>query len=110
MGNIAYEKAFRKQLKKSYKGLTAKQKAYVKAKESFEQADKELNRFYSTVKRTEYGAVDFASLDGATLDWFTAVNKNKDKALKHMGRLEEEIDVNYTLMVYQQINTHSMSF
>lgn len=110
MGNIAYQKAFRSQLKKSYKGLDDNQKKYIKAKERFEQMDKSLNYFYSHCNRLTNGAVDWDSLTENELDNFEFWNKEKDKALAIMNKLENIIDVDYTLTYFLQINTHSMSF
>lgn len=110
MGNIAYIKAFQKQQKVSYKGLNDAQKKYIKAKEKFEQMDKALNSFYSSAKRTLNGAVDFANLSNDELDAFDFWNKEKEKAMKCMDRFEKIIDVDYTLSLFLQINTHSMSF
>lgn len=110
MGNIAYQKAFRSQLKKSYKGLDDNQKKYIKAKEKFEQMDKALNYFYSHCNRLTNGAVDWDSLTENELDNFEFWNKEKDKALAIMNKLENIIDVDYTLTYFLQINTHSMSF
>lgn len=110
MGNLAYQRAFSKQQKKSYKGLTEEQRKYIKAKESYDLADKELNRFYSTVKRKESGSVDFDNMEEANLDLFEYLNKMQNKAYKTMNKLANIIDVDYTFNVYLQINTHSMSF
>lgn len=110
MGNLTYVKASMKQQKKTCKGLTKEQKDYIKAKEAFEQADKELGVFWRVAPRDENGAVDFKHLDETTLNWFDYIVKIKDKAMDRMHKLEEQIDVDYTLTVYQQINTHSMSF
>lgn len=110
MGNVTYQKAFRKQQKKSYKGLTDNQRKYIKAKERVEQMDKALTSFYSHSKRTETGAVDFDCLTDKELDVFDYWNKEKEKAMRAMNKLESIIDVNYTLNVFIQINTHSMSF
>lgn len=110
MGNIAYQKAFRKQQKKSYKGLTEEQRKYIKAKETYEMAEKELNRFYSTANRKENGNVDFENMSELDLDLFEHLNKTKEKAFKTMDRLENIVDVEYTLNMFLQINTHSMSY
>lgn len=110
MGNIAYQKAFRKQQKMSYKGLTKQQKEYIKAKESFEQCDKDLNRFYRTAKRNVNGMVDFENMEKSELDFFDYLNRTKDKAMIKMIKLEGIIDVDKTLNIFLQINTHSMSF
>ena len=110
MGSITYQKAFRKQLKTSYKGLDDNQKKYIKAKEKFEQMDKALNYFYSHCKRLNNNAVDWDSLTDKELDNFEYWNKEKDKALSVMNKLETIIDVDYTLSYFLQINTHSMSF
>lgn len=88
MENIAYIKAFQKQQKISYKGLNDAPKKYIKAKEKFEQMDKALNSFYSSVKRNPNGSVDFANLSNDELDAFNFWNKEKEKALKCMDRLE----------------------
>ena len=110
MWTITYQKAFRKQQKVSYKGLDKNQKRYIKAKETFEQMDKDLDYFYAHCKRKENGAVDWDSLTDAELDLFEWQNKEKDKALAAMNKLESVIDVDYTLNVFLQINIHSMSF
>lgn len=110
MGNIAYQRAFNKQQKKSYKGLTEEQKKYIKAKEYYDLADKELNRFYSTCKRKESGSVDFENMEESELDLFEHLNKTKDKAYKTMSKISEIIDTDYTLNIFMQLNTHSMSF
>lgn len=110
MGNIAYEKAFRKQLKTSYKGLSDNQRNYVKAKELFEQMDKGLSDFYTHCKRTAMGAADFQNMSEQELDLFEHLNKQKEKAMRTMSRLEDVIDVDLTLNIFRQINTHSMSF
>lgn len=110
MGNLTYIRAFQKQQKISYKGLSVNQKKYIKAKEKFEQMDKALISFYSSAKRTLNGAVDFSNLSDDELNAFEFWNKEKEKALKCMDRLENEIDVDDTLNLFLQINTHSMSF
>lgn len=110
MGNLAYIRAFQKQQKTSYKGLDDVQKRYIKAKEKFEQMDNVLNSFYSSAKRTSSGAVDFANMSNDELDAFDFWNKEKQNAMKQMDKLENEIDVDYTLNLFLQINTHSMSF
>ena len=110
MGNIAYQRAFNKQQKKSYKGLTEEQKKYIKAKESYDLADKELNRFYSTCSRKDNGNVDFENMEESELDLFEHLNRTKDKSYKTMSKLTKIIDTDYTLNIFMQINTHSMSF
>lgn len=110
MGSLIYQKAFRKQLKKTYKGLDKQQRKYIKAKERFDQMDKGLNYFYSHCKRTENGAVDWDSLTESELDTFEWQNKEKNRALSVMNKLENVIDVDFTLNLFLQINTHSMSF
>lgn len=110
MGNLGYQRAFLKQRKKSYRGLTEEQKKYIKAKEFYDLADKELIRFYSTKKRKENGSVDFENMDEYELDLFELLNKQKEKAYKTMDKLESVIDVDCTLSIFLQINTHSMSF
>lgn len=110
MGNLAYNKAFQRQQKTSYKGLDDNQKKYVKAKEKFEQMDKALNDFYAKAKRTHSGAVDFLSMNDDELNAFEYWNKEKEKSMRTMDKLENIIDVDRTLNIFLQINTHSMSF
>lgn len=110
MGNITYQKAFKKQQKTSFANLDEKQIKYIKAKLRFEQLDKALTYFYSHCLRLENGAVDWNNLSNKELDYFEYVNKEKEKALRKMSKLEEQIDVEYTLTVFLQTNTHSMSF
>ncbi|WP_313069846.1 hypothetical protein [Lacrimispora sp.] len=110
MGSITYQKAFRRQQKKTYKGLTKEQKEYVKVKEAFEQYGKDLNDFFRTAKRKESGAVDFENLESSELDYFEHIYKSKEKAAKKMNKLESVIDVDSTLNIFLQLNTHSMSF
>ncbi|MCD7996421.1 MAG: hypothetical protein LUH21_04220 [Clostridiales bacterium] len=110
MGNLTYNAAFRKQQKVSYRGLDDNQKKYIKAKELYEQMEKTLNFFYSHCKRNQNGVVDFESLSSEELDAFEWWNKQKDKAFSKMSKLENIIDVDFTLNLFLQINTHSMSF
>lgn len=110
MGTLAYQVAFRKQMKTSYKGLNPKEKKYIKAKEKFEDMDKALNSFYAHCARTKTGAVDFENMSEEELNHFEYWNKEKEKAMRTMDNLENEIDVEYTLSVFLQINTHSVSF
>ena len=110
MGNVAYEKAFRKQQKTRFTNLNEKQKKYIKAKLRFEQLDKFLSYFYSNCKRLENGVVDWDSLSEGELDLFEYTNREKEKVLRIMSKLEEQIDVNHTLTVFLQTKTHSMSF
>lgn len=110
VGNITYQKAYRKQQKKSYRGLTDNQRKYIKARERWDQMDKALSSFYSQAKRTETGVVDFEHMTDNELDTFDFWNKEKEKAMRTMDKLENIIDVNYTLNVFLQINMHSMSF
>ena len=110
MSSLAYQKAFRKQQKVSYKHLDENQKKYIKAKEKYEQMDKGLNHFYLHCKRLENGNVDWNSLTDEELDVFEFLNKEKDKAFAKMSKLESIIDVEYTLNVFLQTNTHSISF
>lgn len=105
-----YEKADIALRKVSYKGLTADQKKYVKAVERHRLMDKQLTSFYRKCRRTVYGAVDFVNMTDEELDLFEYLNKENERALKTMSQLEGKIDVNYTLSVFRQINTHSASF
>lgn len=110
MGNIQYQKAFRKQQKIRYKGLDENQKKYIKSKERFEQFDKALSYFYMHCVRSDSGAVDWSRMSEEELDYFDMINKEKERALHSMSNLENKIDVDYTLNMFLQTNTHSMSF
>ena len=110
MGNITYQKAFRKQLRTSYKGLNTQQKAYIKAKEKYEQCDKFLSYFYSTCPRGKDGSVNWDIIPETDIDLFEQQEKEKNKAVAKMSKLEDIIDVDYTLTLFLQSNTHSMSF
>jgi len=110
MGDISIKAACRRQLKKSYKGLNSEQKRYIKAKERYEQMEKALTYFYSHCRRTANGAVDFKSMSEKELDDFEYWNKEKDRAYRCMSRLEDVIDVDYTLAMFMQMNLHSVSF
>lgn len=110
MGSLQCQKVSARQLKKSYKGLDNKQKRYIKAKERYEQLEKDLAYFYSHCKRNVNGCVDFESMGEKELDFFEYQNKEKDKAFRTMSRLEEQIDVEYTLTMFLQANLHSVSF
>ena len=110
MSNSSYEKAFRKQQKTSYKYLDENQKKYIKAKQKYEQFEKALNYFYSHCPRNNVGAVNWGKLTDAELDNFEYYNKEKEKAYNIMNKLENIIDVEYTLNIFLQVNTHSMSF
>lgn len=76
MGNLTYQKAFRKQLKTSYKGFNNAEKRYLKAKERAEQLDKALGDFYSNAKRLENGAVNWKNMTEQELNYFD-VRKGK---------------------------------
>ena len=110
VGNLQYQKAYRKQQKTTYKGLTTEQKRYIKAKERYTEMDKALAWFYSRCKRTETGAVDWNVLTEREIDDFEFWNKEKDKAYRQMSRLAEVIDTDLAETVFLQINTHSASF
>lgn len=110
MGNITCQKVGRQQCKKTYKYLDENQKRYIKSKEKYEQMDKALNYFYSHCKRKSNGAVDWDSLADEELDLFEQWNKAKNKAFSAMSRLEDIIDVDYTLYLFMQTNLHSESF
>lgn len=111
MGNIQYQKAFRKQLKTTYKGLTPEQKRYMKAQEERQITDKALGDFYTHAPRTSNGAIDWNILTEQQLVYFEQINKRHEKAIKTISRLEDNgLDGDYTLKVFIQINTHSMSF
>ena len=110
MGTLAYQRALKKQQKTLYKGLSNEQKKYVKAWETFLQMERELINFFARCKRKASGEVDWSSLTEEELDLYEWQNKSKDKALSIMSKLEDIIDTNYTLNVFRQINTHSMSF
>lgn len=111
MGNLQYQRAFTKQLKTIYKGLTPKQKRYVKAEEERRITDKGLNDFYARAPRSLSGAVDWESLTEQQLDYFEQINKRHEKAIKTMSRLEDNgLDGDNTLKIFMQLNTHSMSF
>lgn len=111
MGSLQYQKAFKKQLKTTYKCLTPEQKRYVKAEEERRITDKALSDFYAHAPRLQNGAVDWQSLTEQQLDYFEEINKRHEKSIRTMSRLEENgLDSDYTLNVFIQINTHSMSF
>lgn len=110
MGNLTYEKAHRKQQKVSYKNLSDNETKYIKAKQRFEQLEKGLSFFYSHCKRKENGAVDFENMSESDLDFFEEMNKEREKALRIMSKLEDVIDVDRALTIFLQTNTHSMSF
>lgn len=110
MGNLICEKVARRQLKKRYKGLDSKQKQYIKAKEKFEILEKDLASFYLSAKRLSSGAVDFKNMTESELDYFEWLNREKTKAMRAMERLEKQIDVDFTLNYFREINLHSESF
>lgn len=111
MGNLQYQRAFNKQLKTTYKGLTPEQKRYVKAEEECRITDKGLNDFYAHTPRSENGAVAWEALTEQQLDYFQQLNRRHEKAVRTMSRLEEGgLDGDHALKVFMQINTHSMSF
>ena len=106
----AYEKADARMRKKNYKGLTDKQRRYIKALEKHRQCEKELSHFYRTAKRNQYGAVDFQNISDVELDLFEHLNRENEKALKSMERLEEQIDAEHTVEIFKQQNIHSACF
>lgn len=111
MGNLQYQKAFRKQLKTTYKGLTPEQKRYAKSEEERRITDKDLTDFYAHAPRLDSGAVDWQALTEQQLDYFEQLNKRHERAIRAMSRLEDNgLDGDYALNVFMQINTHSMSF
>ena len=110
MGNLAYQKASRKLQKVSYKNLSNDEAKYIKAKQRFEQLDKRLSYFYSHCRRKDNGAVDFENMSEQELDLFEEMNKEREKTLKTMSKLEDKIDVDKALTIFLQSNTHSMSF
>lgn len=111
MSSLQYQKAFRKQQKTKYKGLTPEQKQYIKAEEERRITDKGLNDFYAHAPRNNNGAVNWNALTEQQLDYFEQLNRQHNKAVRTMSRLEDGgLDGDYTLKIFMQINTHSMSF
>lgn len=111
MGTLQYQKAFRSQLKTTYKGLTPEQKRYVKAEEERRITDKGLNDFYAHAPRSHNGAVNWQALSEQQLDYFEQTNKRHERAIKTMSKLEDNgLDGEYTLEVFRQLNTRSASF
>lgn len=111
MGNLQYQKAFRKQQKTTYKGLTPTQRRYAKAEEERRITDKGLADFYAHAPRSINGAVDWNALTEQQLDYFDEINKRHERAIKTMSQLEDNgLDGDYVLNIFMQINTRSMSF
>lgn len=111
MNSLQYQRAFRKQQKTTYKGLTPEQKRYVKAEEERRQTDKALNDFYAHAPRLFNCAVDWNLLTEQDKDYFEQIYKRHEKAIKTMSRLESNgLDGDYTLNLFLQLNNHSVSF
>ena len=108
--NIRYAKADAAMRKTTYKGLDAVQKQYIKAYQAHCSLDNSLSYFSRTAERAPTGAVDFAHMDDATLDYFDYIYKGNERALATMSRLSEIIDEDKTMQIFRQINTHSASF
>lgn len=109
--NLRYQKTYQKLNKKRYKGLTDEQKKYIKAKEAYEKSEKDMNDFWKTAPRCESGAVDWESMTDLQLDYFEEINKNHERNIKRISKLEESgIDVEYTLNLFRELNCNSVCF
>lgn len=109
--NLRYAKTCQKLNKKRYKGLTAEQKAYIKAKEAFEQSEKALSAFWRTAPRSSTGAVNWDKMTELELDYFDEIHKKHEKNLKTMSKLEDNgLDVDYALNLFREINCNSVCF
>lgn len=109
--NLRYAKTCQKLNKKRYKGLTDEQKKYIKAKEAYEQSEKDMNRFWRTAPRSKTGAVDWGRMADAEIEYFDYISKKREKNQKRLSKLEDSgIDVEYTLNLFRELNCNSICF
>lgn len=80
--NLRYVKTCQKLNKKRYKGLTDRQKKYIKAREAYEQSERAMDDFWRTAPRSGSGAVGWESMTDSQLDYFEEINKNHERNTK----------------------------
>lgn len=109
--NLRYVKTYKKLNRKRYKGLTDEQKKYIKAKEAYEQSEKDMNDFWKIAPRSETGAVDWNKLTKEQLDYFDELSKRHRRNIKKVSKLEDSgIDIEYTLLLFRELNCNSVCF
>ena len=108
--NLRLSKSHSIQHKLSYNGLSDIEKKYIKTLKRQQSIENELDRFYRDVKRLPNGIVDWESLDGCTLNWFTYTNKLNERLVKQLSKFDDLIDTDATYNYFRQINTKSESF
>ena len=70
-----------------------------------------MNDFWRTVPRSRSGAVDWNRMTDLQLDYFEQINKNHERNIKRISKLEESgIDVEYTLNLFRELNCNSVCF
>jgi hypothetical protein len=94
-----------------YDNFTKDEVKLIKAHKKFEQFEKELNDFWKTAPRKENNNVDWESMSERELDLFERINKEHDKALKQISKLEDSgIDSDKVMYMFMIINVHSASY
>ena len=110
--NLRYKKIAERINKRiRYDGLTKEQVSYIKAKREYDQVEKDLNNFWSTVPRKENKSVDWDKLSEQELDYFDNIYKQSEKLIKKMSKLQiEGVDIDSTISIFNQLNCHSASY
>lgn len=110
--NLRYQKVCQSQNKKiRYDGFSKDEITYLKTKDKYEQFERELNMFWKEAPRNENGAVDWDNMNDETLDYFEYINKQHEKLLNKMSKLEDKgIKVDSLLDMFNQLNCNSVSY
>jgi hypothetical protein len=110
--NIRFKRISQSQNKKvRYDGFTKDEICLIKTQKKIDQYEKELNFFWSNAPRTENGVVDWESLSEEKLDVFEHINKEKEKLMNKISKLEDKgLDLDKIMNVFMKLNINSMSY
>jgi hypothetical protein len=110
--NLRFKKVSERLNKKvRYDSFTPDEVKLIKAKKQYTQIERELNRFWATAPRLENNNVDWNNIDEQTLNYFEYINKQSEKLIKRISKLEDKgLDSDKIMNMFMLLNINSISY
>jgi hypothetical protein len=110
--NLRYKKVCERLDKKiSYKGFTDDEVKLIKAHEKYKICERTLNDFWKTAPRKSNNSVDWETLSEQELDYFEHINKESEKTLKRISKLEDKgLNSDTVMYNFMLVNVKSVCF
>lgn len=110
--NLRYQKVCSRINKKvRYDGFTKDEVILIKTQKQYEQVQKELSKFWSTAPRTESNQVNWDAIDINILDYFEYIQKQSEKLLKKISKLEDKgLEIDKIMNMFMMLNCNSVNY